>query len=306
MKKKKILFGGSLLLLLCAIAFGVHIVTGNVSNVKKGRKVSDSAADEWTVTQYGPRDINSMFYTIYHPEKGLIVVDGGWTEDGPFVRETIKELGGKVDAWILTHPHLDHISAFVDIYPEQQGIEIGDIYTVDMASPEKCKERAEWDSTDAYEEFLALDVPDLKYVYPGDVLYICGLEFDIFNAYDGHVEELSKDYLNDGSMMFKVKGEEQSMLFCADVGKSMSDYLLKTWGDELKADYIQMGHHGNGGLLADFYTKVSPDVAFFDAPDWLMYDTTGNYTTPENADLMESLGSEVVSFHTQPNSVILK
>jgi len=151
-----------------------------------------------------------------------------------------------------------------------------------------------------------LNVKNLKYVYPGDELNICGLKVDIYNAYDEHVKELSQDYLNDGSMMFKVQGEKSSMLFCADVGKAMSDYLLDTWGKKLKADYIQMGHHGNGGLLKDFYEEVSPKLAFFDAPDWLMYDETGKYTTPENAKEMESLGSEVVSFHTQPNTVSIE
>ena len=56
----------------------------------------------------------------------------------------------------------------------------------------------------------------------------------------------------------------------------------------------------------DFYEEVSPKLAFFDAPDWLMYDETGKYTTPENAKEMESLGSEVVSFHTQPNTVSIE
>jgi len=37
-----------------------------------------------------------------------------------------------------------------------------------------------------------------------------------------------------------------------------------------------------------------------------MYDETGKYTTPENAKEMESLGSEVVSFHTQPNTVSIE
>ena len=169
-----------------------------------------------------------------------------------------------------------------------------------------CQERAHWDSVDTYNDFLDLNVKNLKYVYPGDELNICGLKVDIYNAYDEHVKELSQDYLNDGSMMFKVQGEKSSMLFCADVGKAMSDYLLDTWGEKLKADYIQMGHHGNGGLLKDFYEEVSPKLAFFDAPDWLMYDETGKYTTPENAKEMESLGSEVVSFHTQPNTVSIE
>ncbi len=304
MNKRKQLAGG-ILLVFCLTACVFYLSGHGGSDVRKRAKDSAYAENGWTVTQYGPREINSMFYTVYHPEKGLVVVDGGWTEDAGFVRETIKKLGGKVDAWILTHPHQDHIGAFTALYPDLQGIEIERVYTVDMASPEACQKRASWDSTEAYEEFLKLEIPMLQYVSAGDVLEVCGLEIDVLSAYGKQVKKRSKDYLNDGSMMFKVKGETQSMLFCADVGKSMSDYLLKNWEDNLKADYIQMGHHGNGGLKADFYTKVSPRAAFFDAPDWLMFDTTGNYTTPQNAELMESLGSEIVSFQTQPNAVVL-
>ena len=206
----------------------------------------------------------------------------------------------------LTHPHQDHIGAFNAIYSDLQGIEIKEVLYGRYAVTKLCQERAHWDSVDTYNDFLDLNVKNLKYVYPGDELNICGLKVDIYNAYDEHVKELSQDYLNDGSMMFKVQGEKSSMLFCADVGKAMSDYLLDTWGEKLKADYIQMGHHGNGGLLKDFYEEVSPKLAFFDAPDWLMYDETGKYTTPENAKEMESLGSEVVSFHTQPNTVSIE
>ena len=107
-------------------------------------------------------------------------------------------------------------------------------------------------------------------------------------------------------MVFKVYGKEESMLFCADAGKSISDYLKKKYGSKLKSDYLQMGHHGNGGLKKNFYKTVNPDVAFFDAPDWLMEGKYGGYTTPRNRKWMEEMGSKVVSFSTAPNTVVLK
>lgn len=298
MKQKKIpvLFTGVLLLVLIVVLFiGYGMKTAGLFE-----------KDQWTITQYGPRDINSSFYTIYNPRKGLILVDGGWVEDADYVRSVIASLGNKVDAWILTHPHQDHIGAFNVIYNDLQDIQLDTVYTVDMATPEECLAVASWDSVDAYNAFWDLGVENLQYVYTGDTLELCGLQVEVFSAYGDHVKQYSYDYLNDGSMMFKVTGETQSMLFCADVGVGVSDYLLSIWGERLKADYLQMGHHGYGGLNDNFYQMVNPKVAFFDAPDWLLKDTTGKYDTPEHVHLMEGMGSEIKSFHSAPNGIILK
>lgn len=298
MKQRKMpvmLVGVFILVLIAALAAGYAM-----------KKAGVFEKDQWTITQYGPREINSTFYTIHNPKKGLIVVDGGWVEDADYVRSIIASLGNRVDAWILTHPHQDHIGAFNVIYNDLQEIQLGTVYTVDMAVPEECLAVASWDSVDAYHDFWELGVEDLQYVYTGDSLELFGLQVEIFSAFGEHVRQYSHDYLNDGSMMFKVTGETESMLFCADVGVGISDYLLNLWGDKLQADYLQPGHHGYGGLKDDFYQRVKPRIAFFDAPDWMMLDTTGKYDNPEHARLMESMGCEVKSFRSAPNSVILK
>lgn len=294
-KRYKILF---LILAVVAILISI-IILYKTTNL--------FAKDEWTITQYGPREINSSFYTLYNPKRGLIVVDGGWTEDAQGVRDVVKMFGNQVDAWILTHPHQDHIGAFNAIYPDRQGMEIKQVYTVDMAIPKECLEVAPWDSVEAYEDFLKLKVKDLQYLYTGEKKEICGLEVTVLNAFGEHVRQYSKDYLNDGSLMFQVKAKEQTMLFCADVGVSVSDYLFNRWADTLPSDYLQMGHHGYGGLKDDFYRKVSPKVAFFDAPAHMMLDETGKFDNPKHVKLMEGMGSEVYSFIGGPiHSVILK
>lgn len=85
--------------------------------------------------------------------------------------------------------------------------------------------------------------------------------------YSSVPDQITIDLATDGSMMFKVTNKEESMLFCADVGVKMSDEIMSHYADELPSDYIQMGHHGNGGLSEEFYRKVHPKVAFFDAPE---------------------------------------
>lgn len=213
---------------------------GNVDS--SNRESSEQVAEgEWTITQYGPREINMSFYTIYNPEKGLIVIDGGYTEDALYVADVIASLGGKVDAWILTHPHPDHMGAFNAIYQDLEVLDIviEDIYTVEMASPEECLAVASWDTTEAYDVFLALNIADLIYLHTGDVLDICGLEFEILSAFDEDIAAISRDYLNDGSLMFKVYGETKEFLFCSDVGKNVSEHIIENVGAEKLASEIK-------------------------------------------------------------------
>lgn len=262
---------------------------------------------DWKITQYGDDNgLQMVFYTIQDTHGHLIVVDGGWDDNADTVHKTIVSLGGHVHAWILTHPHQDHIGAFCQLYGTADDITIDKIYAVKMASPKLCLENAPWDSVEIYKKFLSMDIPQLQYLHTGDTLHIFKLKLEVLSAYEKKIDALSSDLINDGSMMFKIYGQEESMLFCSDVGKSISDYLKGKYAKILKSDYLQMGHHGNGGLKKDFYKIVNPDVAFFDAPARLMTDPSGIYTTPQNWIYMESLGSTVVSFSTTPNSVILK
>ncbi len=105
---------------MIGVALVIIVLLFGIITVKfiQYEKIIEDTERTWLITQYGPRDVNSMFYTLYGGKGQLIVVDGGWTEDADFVRQTIKEMGGKVDAWILTHPHQDHIGAFNAIYSD--------------------------------------------------------------------------------------------------------------------------------------------------------------------------------------------
>ena len=298
---------------------------GNDNESESGNKNENGQEDSseedtnrpsaWTITQYGDANGNQhMFYTIQSDTGSLVVIDGGFREEADFVRETIKSLGGKVDCWILTHPHNDHIGAFNQIYADPAGIEIGQIYTT-YIDQEKYRQKAQpWDTYEMYEEFLALtkDAENVAYLYQGDRLEVAGLKMSVFNAYHDYVDQVSGDLANDGSLMFRLEGNAESMLFCADVGISMSDSLVQKYGGELKSDYLQIAHHGNGGLNDEFYRLVSPKKVFFDAPDWLMNNQnpstleTAGYDTPENRKLMEELGAEICSFSTAPNSIVLR
>lgn len=264
------------------------------------------------ITQYSDdTGLQSMFYTIETPTNELIVIDGGNPENAGQVRRVIQEKGNHVSAWILTHPHSDHIGAFNEIWPQLGDIQVDCVYAIDM-NYENYKALAQpWDGFEYFEKFLEIvnDDSRLTYLYTGDEWECGGLKFQMLSAYDSEITDtLTTDLCNDGSMIFKVTNQEESMLFCSDVGVRMSNEVLNNYKDLLPSDYIQMGHHGNGGLSEEFYMAVSPKVAFFDAPEWLMNpsENTNGWTTPKNRELMERLGSQIYYYATAPNSIELK
>ena len=52
-----------------------------------------------------------MSFVLVTKANNVIIIDGGRYEDMPLLKEYV---GGRhISAWVLTHPHLDHIGGFV-------------------------------------------------------------------------------------------------------------------------------------------------------------------------------------------------
>lgn len=260
----------------------------------------------YKVTQYASvTNSNSLIYTITDWEGHLIIVDGGWEQDADQMLKIIKDNGGKVDAWIITHPHPDHVGCFNVIY-ESGLVPIDTIYTIPM-NYAMYKNRAQyWDGFEFYEKFrdLTTGADNIVYLREGDTFEVMGLDFEVLHSFDREQMKTVGDVCNDGSLIFRVDAENTSMLFLGDVGVWQSPDVLSSHKDRLKVDYVQMGHHGNGGMSEEVYQVISPEVAFFDAPQWLMEDETRD--APRKRELMESLGAEIYSYQTAPNYVILE
>lgn len=95
------------------------------------------------------------------------------------------------------------------------------------------------------------------------------------------------------------------MLFCADVYDStFCTKMIEQFGEELQADYIQMGHHGNHSVTKEFVLIVQPKIAFFDAPDWLV--NGENYDTQKNIEMLEEMNASVYTYMDAPNSVMIE
>lgn len=267
--------------------------------------------DIWYMTNYSDDSGNQgMFYTIRNEYRDkLIVIDGGWSENTQKVRRVIKENGNVVDAWFITHYHNDHVDAFNQIFADPQGIDIKMVYDSPMDYEEYLKIAQPWDFPDSYTKYLeATEKSDkVTHLNSGDKLVIENLKFDILSSYGEAIETSgSTDIPNDASLVFKISGKKDSVLFCADChSQVMADYLIRTYDKgQLNSEYVQLGHHGNNSFPTYFYDYVDPDVALFDAPEWLM--TGENYTAKDLKKYFIDKGAECYDFTTAPNTFIFK
>ncbi|MBE5909997.1 ComEC/Rec2 family competence protein [Pseudobutyrivibrio sp.] len=262
----------------------------------------------WVLTEYSDdADLQGLCYTMYNENDGtLIVIDGGHIENSWKLRKAIRDYGGTVDAWIITHYHMDHIDAFNDIYENPEDLTIKDVYVTPLDADTFYSVAQEWDDVESFDKFQKITegADNIHEVQRDDVLeFSDGLTITFYNAFDDVVVECAEDIPNNDSLVFKMETEHRSILMCADChSKFMAEYLVETYGDELKADILQCGHHGNNSMPTEtgFYELVDPDIAIFDMPDAML--TSPQYTAGALAAYLQELGAKIVWFKTAPNA----
>ena len=128
-----------------------------------------------------------------------------------------------------------------------------------------------------------------------------GLNMKFFNSYSNDINDTTKDICNGSSLVFKIYGKKTSMLFTGDIISSNGKRLMKEYGSELKATYLQAPHHGNNRGRKSFFIYIHPKVTFIDAQASLR---NSNAAIQENIHILQGLGSKIYSFDHRKGVII--
>lgn len=217
-----------------------------------------------------------MSFVIVTKNNNCIVIDGGRKEDMPLLKEYV---GGRhISAWILTHAHADHITGFIAEFAENGGADFDiervcynfpPISLLETASFPPWQEQFELELTSTLPKFLAIEplLGDRRcIVTQGDRLEIDEVTIDFLYSYH---EGLYSNLMNDSSLVFKLSTPNTSVLFLGDLGPEGGDQLYWESRHLLKADMVQMAHHGHMCCGMEIYAAIMPKACFWCCPDWL-------------------------------------
>lgn len=219
-----------------------------------------------------------MSYVIQSPHGQVIVVDGGFTGDAPYLRNFVTNLGGTVHAWFLSHQHIDHIGAITAVLANPGPVEIEKTYASLLSEPWlKQYEPNENDTMGPARELNAALAAAGKSVSPlseGQEIVVDGLHIEVLLAADE--SQPSENAVNNQSVVLRLSTPGTSVIFLGDLGVEGGERLLQgKSAAKLPSEYVQMAHHGQAGVDRPVYAAIQPKYALWPTPDWLWtWDTT--------------------------------
>ena len=229
-------------------------------------------------------------------EGGLILIDGGRREDAVLLLDYMKKLTGSekphIDAIWFTHPHYDHIGAFIEMV--ENHAEEFDFDALYYCFPSEYFLRND-DSVMICEFYRDLPgfVKKAHIISDGDRISVAGADFRVLFTVDASIKQ---NRCNNSSAVFRIEVGGKSILITGDCGIEAGNKIIAEYGSKIKSDICQMAHHGQSGADFEFYKAVSPSVCLWCTPGWLWNNDVGGgfnthiWQTVTVREWMESLG----------------
>lgn len=240
-------------------------------------------------------------YTVVAKSGHVLVIDGGNHGDGDELTRVVNKLGGHIHLWLITHPHCDHHDAVMDVikagaltYDRLGASQVTDDWAR-LAGTSDISEVLEWNA-------FARDNLDERYfdIQPGSVFELGSVKVEVLAVAN---PEILANPVNNQSVVLRISEDGFTFLVLGDLGVEGGKKLMAS-GADIRADAVQMAHHGQNGVDEEFYKAVAPKYAFWSTPDWLWFnrgedgrDDTGPFATRTVAGWMEKLGTEnIIAF----------
>lgn len=209
-------------------------------------------------------------------EGGLVVIDGGWTDNAEYLFNQIKQKGGHVKAWLLTHPDPDHVGAIAEvIYRHRDELTIDGIY-YSLAEDEWYQQK------DPGIVGMVSYLRGALSLMPEAVLHKNLQAGEIIHAGRAQIQVLNKSYLleqnpiNNSSVTYLISLNGTNVVTLGDMGEEAGELLRRDCNlGALDCDIVTMAHHGQEGVGYEVYKDLKPEICLWPTPQWLWDNDNG-------------------------------
>ena len=214
-----------------------------------------------------------MCLMIQCPDYSFFIVDSGHyfqPNDNDrihkFMRERTPE-GQKIiiNGWFITHAHTDHISKLMDFLKYNCGDVVIEGFYENLLPADYPNEDGNHEEPEmAAKLFTVLaehKAPKYK-LHTGEKFYIRNMSIEVLSTHEDIYPQFIEDY-NDSSTVIMVEAEGTKIFIPGDAAVLADRQMLKRFKSTLKADVVQIAHHGHTGLSAGCYERIGADTAVF-------------------------------------------
>lgn len=212
--------------------------------------------------------VDGTFFII---DGGVDAANSNSTTSAMWLFATLQELADDPDnivisGWLITHIHVDHLGAFVDMAKDSKYTDKITVKKVIYNQPNDremskagISDRAPW-----MQRALNVWKPDeIVKAHPGQTYYFCDLKVTVLGSQDLLMPKTNSSH-NNLSVVTMVEYEGFRALYLGDAEGLMNTALEKLYGEELDCEILQLAHHGyNGTGAGPVYEIADPIIVFW-------------------------------------------
>ncbi|MBQ4354530.1 MAG: MBL fold metallo-hydrolase [Clostridia bacterium] len=174
-----------------------------------------------------------------------ILIDAGPASSGDIAAEYVRMYAPKLDCFIITHPHEDHMGGAEDVLRavDTETLILSDIDADDAFFTDTLRVAEQ-----EHAEIIRLN--------GARTLSVGEIEVEILDSFGFAYEDL-----NDASLVIRVTVGETTMLVTGDAEAGEEEHLLGICPEKLDCDILKVGHHGSKSSTTEaFVAAVSPQI----------------------------------------------
>ena len=238
---------------------------------------------ESKIYQLAPSKVGLMCYVIKQDNGEYFIIDAGGNGAHKFIFDSLMEISGGEDVvvsgWLFTHFHCDHIGGFIEFADREEYMKKVTVKSIilnfpqwqvlDTSSPFDHRNLERWQGVVEKTGATVYQARTAQKYYFGNV------ELEMLFTYEDLMPfNIFMDRTNPTSHIFSMTVNGQKFIMTGDACGEATKLVAERYSDYIKADFVQLPHHGwgDGGTALEFYEKV-------DAP-FVLYPGSGYFPSP--------------------------